>query len=100
MTDSAERVRSGLGSGSTPRRTSSTRGAILNADRLFEEASKLITPPAGRPRQVDVRRAILRLYAAKRATLFRRFPFAELCARHISAALSNWLRPPLLWGLT
>jgi hypothetical protein len=33
--------------------------AILNPDHLFEQAEKLIAPqPAGRPRQVDVRRAI------------------------------------------
>jgi uncharacterized protein (UPF0332 family) len=38
--------------------------AILNPDHLFEQAGKLITPPAGRPRQVDVRRAISAAYYA------------------------------------
>jgi hypothetical protein len=38
--------------------------AILNPDHLFEQASKLITPQAGRPRQVDVRRAISAAYYA------------------------------------
>jgi hypothetical protein len=37
--------------------------AILNPDHLFEQAEKLIGPsPAGRPRQVDVRRAISSAY--------------------------------------
>lgn len=37
--------------------------AILNPDHLFEQAEKLIgPPPAGRPRQVDVRRAISSAY--------------------------------------
>jgi hypothetical protein len=37
--------------------------AILNSDHLFEQASKLIAPPpAGPPRQVDVRRAISAAY--------------------------------------
>ena len=37
--------------------------AILNADHLFEQADKLISPsPAGRPRQVDLRRAISSAY--------------------------------------
>jgi hypothetical protein len=38
--------------------------AILNPDHLFEQASKLISPQAGRPRQVDVRRAISAAYYA------------------------------------
>lgn len=38
--------------------------AILNPDHLFEQAEKLISPPAGRPRQVDVRRAISAAYYA------------------------------------
>jgi hypothetical protein len=38
--------------------------AILNPDHLFEQADKLISPPAGRPRQVDVRRAISAAYYA------------------------------------
>ena len=38
--------------------------AILNPDHLFEQAGKLISPPAGRPRQVDVRRAISAAYYA------------------------------------
>jgi uncharacterized protein (UPF0332 family) len=38
--------------------------AILNPDHLFEQAEKLITPQAGRPRQVDVRRAISAAYYA------------------------------------
>lgn len=37
--------------------------AILNPDHLFEQAAKLIAPPpAGPPRQVDLRRAISAAY--------------------------------------
>lgn len=37
--------------------------AILNPDHLFEQADKLVTPPpAGPPRQVDLRRAISGAY--------------------------------------
>jgi hypothetical protein len=37
--------------------------AILNTEHLFEQAEKLIArPPAGAPRQVDVRRAISSAY--------------------------------------
>jgi hypothetical protein len=36
--------------------------AIFNPDHLFEQADKLITPPAGRPRQADIRRAISAAY--------------------------------------
>ena len=37
--------------------------AILNSDHLFEQADKLISsPPAGPPRQVDLRRAISSAY--------------------------------------
>jgi hypothetical protein len=37
--------------------------AILNPEHLFEQADKLIsTPPAGPPRQVDLRRAISSAY--------------------------------------
>ncbi len=35
---------------------------ILNPDHLFEQADKLVTPPVGRPRQVDLRRAISGAY--------------------------------------
>jgi hypothetical protein len=38
--------------------------AILNPDHLFEQADKLVGPSAGRPRQVDVRRAISAAYYA------------------------------------
>ena len=38
--------------------------AILNPDHLFEQAEKLITPQVGRPRQVDIRRAISAAYYA------------------------------------
>ena len=38
--------------------------AILNPDHLFEQADKLITPQTGRPRQVDIRRAISAGYYA------------------------------------
>jgi uncharacterized protein (UPF0332 family) len=38
--------------------------AILNPDQLFEQAEKLIAIPAGRPRQVDIRRAISSAYYA------------------------------------
>ena len=38
--------------------------AILNPDHLFEQAEELISPRAGRPRQVDVRRAISAAYYA------------------------------------
>jgi uncharacterized protein (UPF0332 family) len=38
--------------------------AILNPDHLFEQAEKLISPAAGRPRQVDIRRAISAAYYA------------------------------------
>jgi uncharacterized protein (UPF0332 family) len=38
--------------------------AILNPDHLFEQADKLITPQTGRPRQVDIRRAISAAYYA------------------------------------
>src|SRR5271155_41415 len=42
---------------------SSKKVAILNPDHLFEQAEKLIAPPpAGPPRQVDVRRAISAAY--------------------------------------
>jgi uncharacterized protein (UPF0332 family) len=40
------------------------RVAILNPDHLFEQADKLITPQTGRPRQVDIRRAISAAYYA------------------------------------
>jgi uncharacterized protein (UPF0332 family) len=38
--------------------------AILNPDHLFEQAETLVSPPVGRPRQVDVRRAISAAYYA------------------------------------
>jgi len=38
--------------------------AILNPDHLFEQAEKLIASQTGRPRQVDVRRAISAAYYA------------------------------------
>ena len=38
--------------------------AILSPDHLFEQADKLITPQTGRPRQVDIRRAISAAYYA------------------------------------
>jgi hypothetical protein len=38
--------------------------AILNPDHLFEQADKLITPQTGRPRQVDIPRAISAAYYA------------------------------------
>ena len=38
--------------------------AILNPDHLFEQAEKLIAFQAGRPRQVDIRRAISAAYYA------------------------------------
>ena len=38
--------------------------AILNPDHLFEQAEKLISPQLGRPRQVDIRRAISTAYYA------------------------------------
>jgi hypothetical protein len=38
--------------------------AILNPNHLFEQANRLIAPQAGRPRQVDVRRAISGAYYA------------------------------------
>jgi len=38
--------------------------AILNPDHLFEQAEKLITSQVGRPRQVDIRRAISAAYYA------------------------------------
>jgi uncharacterized protein (UPF0332 family) len=38
--------------------------AILNPDHLFEQAEMLVSPSAGRPRQVDVRRAISAAYYA------------------------------------
>src|ERR1700751_1842071 len=42
---------------------SSQKVAILNPDHLFEQADKLISPPpAGPPRQVDIRRAISAAY--------------------------------------
>jgi uncharacterized protein (UPF0332 family) len=37
---------------------------ILNPDHLFEQAEKLIASQAGRPRQVDIRRAISAAYYA------------------------------------
>ena len=42
--------------------------AILNPDHLFEQADKLITPQTGRPRQVDIRRAISAAYQFVRLT--------------------------------
>ena len=38
--------------------------AILSPDHLFEQADKLVGPSAGRPRQVDIRRAISASYYA------------------------------------
>ena len=38
--------------------------AILNPDHLFEQASRLISAQAGRPRQADIRRAISAAYYA------------------------------------
>jgi uncharacterized protein (UPF0332 family) len=38
--------------------------AILNPEHLFEQAEELISPSSGRPRQVDVRRAISAAYYA------------------------------------
>jgi uncharacterized protein (UPF0332 family) len=38
--------------------------AVLNPDHLFEQASKLISAQAGRPRQADIRRAISAAYFA------------------------------------
>jgi uncharacterized protein (UPF0332 family) len=38
--------------------------AILNPEHLFEQAEKLITPQAGRPRQVGIRRSISAAYYA------------------------------------
>jgi uncharacterized protein (UPF0332 family) len=40
------------------------RVAILNPNHLFEQAEKLIVRSAGRPRQVDIRRAISAAYYA------------------------------------
>jgi len=36
--------------------------AILNPEHLLAQAERLIVPPAGRPRQVDLRRAISNAY--------------------------------------
>jgi uncharacterized protein (UPF0332 family) len=36
--------------------------AILNAEHLFAQAERLVVPPAGPPRQVDLRRAISSAY--------------------------------------
>jgi len=36
----------------------------INPEHLFEQADKLITPQTGRPRQVDIRRAISAAYYA------------------------------------
>ena len=36
--------------------------AVLNPDHLFDQASRLIAPAAGAPRQVDLRRAISAAY--------------------------------------
>ena len=38
--------------------------AIFNPDHLFEQANKLISAQAGRPRQADIRRAISAAYYA------------------------------------
>src|ERR1700691_675527 len=49
----------------TPPRQSSKTLAILNPEHLLEQANRLIAPPpAGPPRQVDVRRAISAAYYA------------------------------------
>src|SRR5918912_2888967 len=46
-----------------PLRTSSQPVAILSPDHLFEQAERLVEPPpAGPPRQVDIRRAISAAY--------------------------------------
>src|SRR6516225_6669624 len=58
------KARSGWRSWNMPPRKSSKRVAILNPDHLFEQAEELISPRAGRPRQVDVRRAISAAYYA------------------------------------
>jgi uncharacterized protein (UPF0332 family) len=62
--DCEERVKNASRSWSTPPTKSLTPLAILNPDHLFEQAERLIRPPAGRPRQVDVRRAISAAYYA------------------------------------
>jgi uncharacterized protein (UPF0332 family) len=36
----------------------------INPDHLFEQAASLISPQAGRPRQVDIRRAVSAAYCA------------------------------------
>jgi hypothetical protein len=47
----------------TPLKKSFKKVAILNPDHLFEQAERLVQPPAaGPPRQVDVRRAISAAY--------------------------------------
>jgi uncharacterized protein (UPF0332 family) len=52
-------------SSSTPRSESSRKVAILNPEHLLEQAERLIEPPpAGPPRQVDIRRAISSAYYA------------------------------------
>jgi hypothetical protein len=48
----------------TPPTKNLTLVPILNPDHLFEQAERLVSPPAGRPRQVDVRRAISAAYYA------------------------------------
>src|SRR5215216_7618181 len=59
----AGKGRSAFPSWNMPPRKSSQAVAILNPEHLFDQAEKLIlSPPAGRPRQVDIRRAISAAY--------------------------------------
>ena len=60
----AEKARSAWQSSSMPHPKSWTRVAILNPVHLFEQADRLISPLAGRPRQADMRRAISAAYYA------------------------------------
>ena len=43
-------------------RKKSSPVAVLNPDHFFEQADTLMAPPAGAPRQVDLRRAISNAY--------------------------------------
>src|ERR1700694_340759 len=59
----AKKVKNDSRSLNTPPRKSSKAVAILNPEHLFEQPDRLIEPPpAGPPRQVDVRRAISAAY--------------------------------------
>ena len=65
--------------------------AIFSPDHLFEQAERLIAPPpAGPPRQVDIRRAISAAYYAV---------FSHICSRAADHLIGRSRRNDPLYGL-